>query len=206
MEQRAVMKDEGSVHASTPTGSASSPQRRRVPRPGELAPWFHAATEANQNFSFDTVAGHRVVLSFLGGMSPRLLRSLLLQVRGQRPQLDRSGCVFFGVTPAADDTHARLFKQLLPWGYLLLDHDLAVGHLHGIAPVAGQVHAAASFVLDERPRIVAVVPWTEDAAWYGAQIVEALNVLPMEVPETPALVLVVPHIFEPAMCRELFGY
>lgn len=114
------MKDEGAARASKPTGSASSPQRRRVPRPGEPAAWFHAATEANPNFSFDTVAGHRVVLSFLGGMSPRLLRSLLLQVRGQRPQLDRSVCVFFGVTPAADDTHARLFKQLLPWGYRFL--------------------------------------------------------------------------------------
>lgn len=91
-------------------------------------------------------------------------------------------------------------------GLPLLDHDLAVGRLHGMAPVAGQVHAAASFVLDERLRIVAVVPWTEDAGWYGAQIVEALNVLPMEVPETPAPVLVVPRIFEPALYRELFGY
>lgn len=200
------MKDEGAAHASAPTGSASSPQRRRVPRPGEPAPWFHAATEANPNFSFDTVAGHRVVLSFLGGMSPRLLRSLLSQVRVRRPQLDRSGCVFFGVTPAADGAHARLFKQLLPWGYLFLDHDLAVGRLYGMAPVAGQVHAAASFVLDERLRIVAVVPWTGDAAWHVAQVVEALAVLTVEVPETPAPVLVVPRIFEPALCRELIGY
>jgi hypothetical protein len=61
-------------------------------------------------------------------------------------------------------------------------------------------------VLDERLRIVAVVPWTGDAAWHGTQIVEALNVLPVEVPETPAPVLVVPRIFETVLCRELIGH
>jgi hypothetical protein len=35
-------------------------------RPGDPAPWFHAATAANPRYAFDSVAGRYVLLAFLG--------------------------------------------------------------------------------------------------------------------------------------------
>lgn len=91
MEQRTVMKDEGSVHASTPTGSASSPQRRRVPRPGDRG--RAAAHGLSAPHPRPAAAGDREGTPVQGDADPTLPRGLLW----------RRGCRVFPSTPGQHD-------------------------------------------------------------------------------------------------------
>jgi len=179
-----------------------------MPRPGDPVPWFHAATAENPNFSFDTVAGRRAVLCFFGAMQAAPLQSLLSGMQAVLAQVDRSQCAFFGVGTARDDAQAKLFKQLVPEGYLFLDRDRAVSELYGVAPIDGRDAPirVASFVLDERLRVAGVIPWTGGSAQHAGDLLRALRVLPEKIPETSAPVLIIPRIFEPELCRRLIEY
>lgn len=211
MEQTASLNDDGTVQvAALPKAVSPMPALKfgRMPRTGEPAPWFHAATADNPNFSFDTVAGRRVVLCFFGDMQPALLHPLLSGMQAALAQVDRSPCAFFGVGTASDDAQAALFKQLFPNGYLFLDRGRAVSELYGVASINGRdaVIRATSFVLDERLRVSDVIPWTGDSVQHAGDLLSALRALPEEIPETSAPVLIIPRIFEPALCRRLIEY
>lgn len=211
MEQAASLKDDGTVQVGTlpeVVSPTSAPKLQRMPRPGEPAPWFHAATDEDPNFSFDTVAGRRVVLSFFGDMQGDPLQSLLGSIRAALDQTDRSQFAFFGVGTGSDGEQAALFKQMVPVGYLFLDRDRAVSELYGAAPIEDQGAAirVTSFVLDERLRVVGVIPWTGDGAQHADDLLGALRALPGDIPETSAPVLIIPRIFEPELCTSLIGY
>jgi peroxiredoxin/predicted 2-oxoglutarate/Fe(II)-dependent dioxygenase YbiX len=180
---------------------------RPMPQLGEPAPWFHAATVDNHNFSFNTVAGRRVVLCFFGNMPPPQLQSFL---HGMRAMLLHPGvppCAFFGVGTAADQVQGEVFKNVFPEGYLFLDRNHAVSELYGVA-LADDRDAAVrvtSFVLDERLRVAGVIPWP-GGRQHAAEIAAALRELADAPAEMHAPVLVVPRIFEPEFCRTLIRH
>ncbi len=210
MERTVSLKDDGTARAAalSEVVSPAASKLRRVPRAGEPAPWFHAATAENPDFSFDTVAGRRVVLCFFGEMQAAPLQSLLSGMRAVLAQVVRSQCAFFGVGTARDDAQAKLLKQQFPEGYLFLDRDRAVSELYGVAPTDGRDTPirVASFVLDERLRVVGVIPWTGGSVQHAGDLLSVLRALREEIPETSAPVLIIPRIFEPELCRRLIGY
>jgi hypothetical protein len=57
MAQTAGQKNDGSVRPASADVGDQVPELRfkRMPRPGEPAPWFRVPTPENPNFSFDTV-------------------------------------------------------------------------------------------------------------------------------------------------------
>lgn len=194
---------------------ARAPEARftKMPGVGEPAPWFHAATPDNPRFSFDTVAGRRVVLSFFGDMRESELRQLLMQMQAVAPAFTAAGCVFFGVSTSHGNSHAELVKEILPDGYLFLDRDRSVSQAYGVAfSDENQVaYRPASFLMDERLRITDVAPMTSNApALHIQRLVQALHALPaMELEQAvgvPAPVLIVPRVFEPDMCQTLINY
>lgn len=190
----------------------ASGQRPWPVRAGEPAPWFQAATPANPRFSFDTVAGRRVILSFLGELSESELRPLLAQVRAVAPGFIEHGCVFFGVTTSRDDSHIRLFQEILPNSYLFLDRDCAVSQAYGaLFPGSSSVYRHASFVLDERLRVVEVLPMAGDAPpLHLRRLMRVLQALPAlggeHLAGVPAPILIVPRVFEDGLCRALIDY
>lgn len=211
MEQAESPTDDDVVQAGTLTDVVSSklePKFRRMPRPGEPAPWFQAPTAENKNFCFDTMAGRRVVLCFFGEMQALPLQLLLSTLQSALAQNGRPVCTFFGVGTAGDGSQAVLFERMVRDGYLFLDVDRTVSELYGVTPTDG--HAATSevtsFVLDERLRIVGVIPWAGDSVKHAEELLTALHTLPMEIPDTPAPVLAVPRIFEPELCKRLIEY
>src|SRR5690606_23890057 len=110
-------------------------------------------------------------------------------------------------------SHARLVREVLPDGYLFLDRDRAVGRAYGVASADSDrdAYRATSFVMDERLRVVDVVPMAADtAARHIQRLIQALQALPtLESERTvgiPAPVLIVPRVFEPAMCQALIDY
>ncbi|WP_313213502.1 2OG-Fe(II) oxygenase [Stenotrophomonas acidaminiphila] len=201
--ERAVMGILPEVVSRTP-----AQKFRCMPRPSEPAPWFHAATADNPNFSFDTVAGRRLVLCFFGDMQAAPLQSLLSGMQAVLAQIERSQYAFFGVGTARNDAQVKLFKQQVPEGYLFLDRDRAVSELYGAAPIDGRDASirVVSFVLDERLRVAGVIPWTGDSVHHARDLLSALRALPEEIPETSAPVLIIPRIFEPELCQRLIGY
>lgn len=212
MDQSAPAEANGPVVPASVAGP-SEPRFSRPPRPGEPAPWFRAATPDNPAFNFDTVAGRRVVLCFLGDMPASDLCLLLKDVQAARSALAAVGCVFFGVSTATDDSPARLFKELLPDGYLFLDRDRAVSRSYGVASGEGELEACrpASFVMDERLRLVDVVPLVAtEPAQHLWRVLQALQGLPVPEPErivpAPAPILVVPRVFEATLCQALIRY
>ncbi len=214
MAQTAGQKNDGSDRPASAGIGDQVPELRfkRMPRPGEPAPWFHAPTPENPNFSFDTVGGRRVVLCFFGDLPTTKLRRLLGQVREAGPRLASAGGVFFGVSTLPGDAHAALLKALLPMAQLFLDRDRSVSRLYGITATEGATDAyrPVSFVLDERLRVLDVVSLGDGDHAHVERLLRALETLPAQEPERmagiPAPVLVVPRVFEPKLCQALIGY
>lgn len=208
MDQRAPLKADDTAGAETLSAVVSpTPALKfgRMPRPGEPAPWFHAATAENPNFSFDTVAGRRVVLCFFGDMQVASLRFLLSSMRDLLAPVQHA---FFGVGTASGGVQAALFEQLSLQGYLFLDRDRIVSRLYGVAADerSGHTKQPVSFVLDERLRVVGVVPWSGDSVRHATQVLRTLKAIPEQIPEATAPVLVIPRIFEPELCSSLIEY
>ena len=197
---------------ASPGGDPESGRLRRMPRPGEPAPWFRAPTPENPRFSFDTVGGHRVVLCFFGDMPTTELRRLFGQVQEAEARLASVDGVFFGVSTLPDEGHAALLKEMLPGAHLFLDHDQSISRLYGVASAEGPAAAyrPVSFVLDERLRVLEIVPLGDGGDVQVERLLRALEALPRLGPERmadiPAPVLVVPRVFEPALCQALIGY
>lgn len=185
---------------------------KRMPGPGEPAPWFHAVTEENPNFSFDTVAGRRVVLCFFGELRPEELKKLLEKFRQANARLGAAGGVFFGISTVQGEVHMRIQKEMLPDGYLFLDWNRNVSQLYGVASMeSGRAYKLASFVLDERLRVVDVVPLVAgEPDQHMMRVLAALEGLPAPwtrpVEGMPAPVLIVPRVFEPEFCQTLIEY
>jgi predicted 2-oxoglutarate/Fe(II)-dependent dioxygenase YbiX len=105
---------------------------------------------------------------------------------------------------------------MLPGIHLFWDFDRAVSRLFGATTEAnvgkpGPVsYRPFSIVLDERLRVVAIVPFGDQPEQHVRHLIQALTDLPPLEPEqeasVPAPVLIVPRIFEPDLCRTLIRY
>lgn len=182
-----------------------------MPNVGEPAPWFEIRSPVNPRFHFDTVAGRTVVLCFFGSAAEPTSRSILDGFLAQRDLFDDTHCCFFGVSvDSQDETMARVQEQL-PGFHLFWDFDRRVSKLYCVADAADSMsYSPHTFVLDERLRIVASIPFSDHVEQHVASALQAVGALPHSKPacvaDVPAPVLVVPRIFEPELCRTLIRY
>ncbi|HMO16178.1 MAG TPA: redoxin domain-containing protein [Pirellulaceae bacterium] len=183
----------------------------RPPRYGEPAPYFECRSPVNPNFHFDTVAGRYLVLCFYGSSLTPIARETLnafLSVGHRFDDVDRA---FFAVsTDEGDEAEARV-REHLPGLHLLWDFDQRVSRLFGCFDQQfGPGFQPQTFVLDERLRVVARLPFADTGAQHVEQVLSVLNALPDFAPPArggvPAPVLVVPRIFEPKLCQALIDY
>lgn len=178
---------------------------------GEPAPWFHAKSNVNPRFAFDSMAGRYVVLSFFASAGDPQSRQMLSALESVRFLFDDQAACFFGVSgDAADDSQ---LPDQLPGVRFFYDNDLAISRLYGVVdgdPPDRRTYQRRTFVLDERLRIARVIAWNENPALHVQQVVEALKALPAPEASKPAQVqapiLVVPNLFEPDFCRMLIDY
>ena len=176
---------------------------------GEPAPWFIVQSPTNPRFHFDSVAGRRVVLSFIGSGQDPIGRQVLADVRLHANRFDGDNLAFFAVS--VDPTDQQQYSASTQWyGFnFFWDMDRQVSRLYGAAGESGQYNRF-SVVLDERLRVLAVVPLGENPADHVAQLLRILQnypPLPSGGPATmQAPVLVVPRVFEPELCRTLMDY
>jgi peroxiredoxin/predicted 2-oxoglutarate/Fe(II)-dependent dioxygenase YbiX len=181
---------------------------------GGPVPQFEARTPQTPRFHFDTVAGRHVVLCFFGSASDPLVQRLLEQVLRRRSVFDGQNVAFFGVSIDPEDERSGRVRDALPGIHLFWDFDAKVSRAYGAAAALDgdpsvQRYRRFSLVLDQRLRVVAIVPLGAEPERHVELLMEALNTLPSpdappDVPTAP--ILIVPRLFEPELCQALIRY
>ncbi len=184
---------------------------QQPPRIGEPAPWFMCRSPINPEFHFDTIGGRYIVLCFFGTAGDEAARKTVEAFYARRERFDDVDYCFFGISIDPQDEAAGRVEEQLPGMHLFWDFDQQVSRRYGLigSPEATS-YSPRTFVLDERMRIVAIIPFAPDAEQHVATIMEILDRLPplkaASAADVPAPVLVVPRIFEPELCRMLIKY
>jgi predicted 2-oxoglutarate/Fe(II)-dependent dioxygenase YbiX len=179
---------------------ADSPSRCRV---GEQAPWF-AARCTSPEFHFDQIAGRVTVLSFIGSAALPDSARVLADLRGRhRGVFDDDHACFFAVTVDPEDAREQRLGHDLPGIRVFWDLDRAVSSRYGVAGPADR----HTLVLDQRLRVVEVVPFDDRPDTHLDRVVAAVARTPRFAPPAPAQpqapALVIPNVFEPDLCRRL---
>jgi predicted 2-oxoglutarate/Fe(II)-dependent dioxygenase YbiX/peroxiredoxin len=174
--------------------------------PGDPAPWFTCRTRTRERYAFDTVAGRYVVLSFLGAAGDPQARALLEGVRSIRARFDDEHAAFFGVLTKDADAGHPLLQDAVPGMRFFFDDAREVSGLYG-AVVEDGSDRRLTYVLDPSLRVLAALPVNEGHFERLHALLERLPALPApEIARPQAPVLVLPHVFEPALCRDLIAY
>jgi len=191
------------------------PEAKKLLQPGEPAPWFAGRTTTNPSFHFDTAAGRYIVLCFFQSAGLETSQRLLTQILQRRALFDDENLAFFGIsTDAIDELQTRV-ADALPGVRYFWDFDRAISRLYGAAPldpaiVDASLYRRVTYVLDERLRAVATLPFQDDPDAHAARLFQILDSLPPLAPPSAATIqapiLVAPRIFEPELCRKLIGY
>jgi peroxiredoxin/predicted 2-oxoglutarate/Fe(II)-dependent dioxygenase YbiX len=186
------------------------PPQQNPPRPGEPAPWFEARSPINPRFHFDTVAGRLIVLSFFGSAGEARTNAVLQGFLKLGNLFDDLLASFFGVSVDPKDESENRIHERIPGIHLFWDFDRKVSRRFGAASEEGSEVMPRTFVLDERLRVVSVIPFTDPPEKHVEAVRMVLAQLPP--PTLPALanhqapVLVIPRIFEPDLCKALIDY
>jgi len=195
--------------------------------PGDPAPWFVGRTTSNPKYHFDSVAGRYVVLCFLGTGNDPGVAHFYRTVRTRTDVFHTDHALFFGVSIDPEDVGGRRLPDARPAIRWFWDTDGRISRRYGALgdPLEGQAddesaagdrigpgsllpYRRMSYVLDRNLRVLARIP-VADLASHGEVLVRFLEQLP-RLPvegrvEGGAPVLRIPHIFEPAFCRELIA-
>lgn len=169
--------------------------------PGDAAPWFRAPTlGGSEDFVFDTVAGRHIVLLFAGTAGSDQGQAALRQLAMNRHLFDDRRSCFFGVTCDPGDAADGRIARMLPGIRWFLDYDQGMSHRFGAAG-EGQEDRPHWLLLDPTLRVIV----RADLADGDRLFAELASLLARPREEGIAPVLVVPRIFDDALCRRLIG-
>lgn len=179
---------------------------------GEPAPWFTIACTNNPKFHFESVAGRYVVLCFFGSAATESSQRILSDMLRHRERFDDDSCCFFGVSTDPDDEGRSHTQQILPGIRFFWDFDQTLSQRFGVIGDDGTYHPC-TYILDERLRIIDIIPFdptveseieTHVEKWIPS--LSQIPTFPSGQASVQAPILVVPRIFEPALCRALIDY
>ncbi|MSO76523.1 MAG: redoxin domain-containing protein [Alphaproteobacteria bacterium] len=180
--------------------------------PGDPVPWFEVPSPVNRAYKFHTVAGRHIVLSFFGTAGDAPGQAFLKAIAERRAAFDDIQASFFGVSVDPADERERGLVNQPPGIRFLFDVDRTASRLYGLTTDTPEQTTAAipyrrtTFLLDPGLRVLEVLPFTDPVAHADA-IVARLATLPRLPPVASAgvqaPVLIVPRVFEPALCHRL---
>lgn len=186
---------------------------RNLLMPGDPAPWFRAPSNVNPSFDFASVAGRFVVLTFVGPAEAPAGRALAEAFLAEASLFADPDRYFFAVAmgrpedPALADLAKRRAGMDTFW-----DHDGNLSRRYGaLSAEAGSADfVPVTYLLGLDLRVLAALRNGEPAE-QAKTILDTLRRLPpIGVPragQVQAPVLILPDVFEPALCRQLVeGY
>lgn len=178
--------------------------------PGDPAPAFQCHSSVNPRFNFDTAAGRYVIISFFGSSQIPSSEEFLHEIVNRGDRFDVTNTIFFGVSVDPEDVERIRHRH--PGRIYFHDLDLAVSRKFGVVDDSRDPERPTlvrqTFVLDQGLRVLGVIPMTDDDVPRQIDaIFSLLDSLPnLRTLNTAAPVIIVPHVFEPAMCRRLIDY
>lgn len=179
-------------------------------QPGDPAPWFNLPSADNPSYAFHSVAGRYVLLAFIGAATRPEARAALAAIAARRTLFDDANACVFGVSADPADRDQGRLKHSLPGIRFLFDLEARVARAYGVLRNAAGAGSAAIYapcwvLLDPMLRVIETRPIAEATA-----ILDRLAALPPPAlhagTEIPPPVLVLPRIFDPALCRALITY
>jgi hypothetical protein len=179
---------------------------------GTPAPWFVGRTSTNPRYHFDTVAGRYVILSFLGSASRPASRRIVGDLLPHLARFDGDNLCFFGCSEDPADETGGVFLDRPPGFRFVWDDGGVIAQAFGAGSrISDSLDApesiGVSYILDERLRVIGLLPIHGDGEGHVGQLmafVDMLPPLPGPVFATvQAPVLVVPRVFELGLCRKL---
>lgn len=96
---------------------------------GEPAPWFSCRTRMRERYTFDSVAGHYIALSFLGAGWTTDAEALLQGIWSVRERFDDFQVSFFGVRNNPPEPDQGLLQDSIPGIRFFWDPDRSVSEL-----------------------------------------------------------------------------
>lgn len=188
-------------HAAT----APAPNWVRL-APGDRAPAFSGLTQSGTSFRFDVVAGRWLVLGFFCSCSEGGSLDALRQMNAATDVFDNTRAALFAVSHDREDGLEELARQSRFIAFM--DHDRAIARLYGSAPQTPGEGAGRRFwvIVDPALMIRRVIPMRADGSDAEEVLAWLRDAPPPETHmgfETPAPILVLPHVFEPAFCDHL---
>jgi predicted 2-oxoglutarate/Fe(II)-dependent dioxygenase YbiX/peroxiredoxin len=167
--------------------------------PGDSAPWFRGnAVGGNHDYTFHTAAGRAILLFFAGTLSEPSLEPALRALAASRARFDDVRASFFGITIDKADVDSGRAAPDLPGIRWFYDADRAISTAYGA--IEGKGYRPHWLLLDRALRVVAMGGVADSAPIFAA--LDALTAAE-SASESSAPVLVVPRVFEPAMCQRL---
>jgi predicted 2-oxoglutarate/Fe(II)-dependent dioxygenase YbiX/peroxiredoxin len=180
---------------------ASFPPLPPYPLTGDPAPVFHQRSPTTENFTFDTVAGRLIVLCFFGSGASDPARAALASVLERRDLFDDERASFFGVTTDPEDETTGRIRNVIPGYRFFWDFDRKITALY-------KVDAPTWVVIDPTMRIVARIPFAADGS-DRAKLIALIENAPrpgqVGQMQIQAPILVIPNVFEPALCAHLIN-
>ena len=197
--------------ASTVNTAPAAPAQAtlRTLRYGEAVPLCYSATRSNERFASGSLGGRYTLVGFLPGKDADGFAAMLGQMTRARALFDPARRVVALATNAPDSLENR---QLLALdGAILLFHDQTNG-LHDTFGVTGAARSpqdgiapAGWFLIDPVMRVMATFTPGQSALALDALAACGAPLLHAGV-ATPAPVMIVPRVFEPAFCTALLDY
>ncbi|NJL55069.1 redoxin domain-containing protein [bacterium] len=181
---------------------------RRLLSIGEPAPYVVASCTSNPRYYLESIGGRYVVLCFLESAGNEVSQCVLQELLCHRDVFDDKNYCFFGVSIDPSDREQSRFAEQVPGIRFFWDFDRVISQQFG-AIDGSDVYRHCSYVLDERLRVLAVVPFGSEAETHVKQLMNILlqlPKLPTGIASVQAPVLVVPRIFEPELCQALIDY
>jgi predicted 2-oxoglutarate/Fe(II)-dependent dioxygenase YbiX/peroxiredoxin len=183
--------------------NAPSIIQNRMPRAGEPAPFFTAATDHTDRYSFEVAAGRWLMLLVFGSAAKGPPLYALDMALGRRELFDDLNAAFFGVSIDTADRTVRGLANSDPGVRFFWDFDAAVSRLYGA--VEGDSLNPTVFLIDPAFRIVMAEPIAAMPAVLD-RLEQELRAAPSAEDGAYAPVLTLPRILEPQMCQALIDY
>lgn len=177
----------------------------------EPAPHFICAASNNPRFSFGTVGGRYILLTFYGSAAAPGMSKVLADAAAATDVFNDTQASFFGVSIDPDDQSLnRVHPQDVGHRYFW-DFDQEVSRLFGAVDGEADADGAVDFkpisvLIDPMMRIMGHQP-IDDPETHMARMLDLLRRTPKiggpQAAQVQAPVLMVPRIFEPEFCKRL---
>jgi peroxiredoxin len=184
--------------------------KKAILRAGDPAPWFVAECTSSPQFHFDSVAGRYVVLSFFESMTKPFRQQILQEYLSRKDLFDDEKAIFFGISVDASDKAMQRVQEMIPGYRIFWDFDQSISSRYGIEQTPDSSYHSQTVILDERLRVLRVIPFGDHPENHAREVIAKLESLPsitgasFAAPQAP--VLIVPRIFEPELCQRLIRY